>query len=157
MKRIPIISPSSAQLKKDDYTFFVLRRKESTLECTSKYNDVFCVILDSYASLLHKEIENERNLNENDNTQKNKSISLVKQTSELFFDTRKKTKDNDKLSVSWLDPKLSIRDVTMSNPSNDKNDNYENNYHSIFKVTFNFELFKIYLVSYILLFIGNNL
>lgn len=157
MKRIPIISPSSAQLKIDDYTFFVLRRKESNLECTSKYNDIFCVVRDSYASLIHKEIENGRSLNENDNAEKNKSISPVKQTSELFIDGRKKTQDTDKLSVSWLDPELPIRDVATYNHSNDKNDNYENNYDSVFKVTFNFELFKIYLVSYILLFMGKSL
>ncbi|XP_035743599.1 protein PF14_0175-like isoform X1 [Vespa mandarinia] len=142
MKKIPIISLSSAQLKKDDYTFFILRSNRSTLKFDSKNEDIFCVVRDSYASLIHKEIENGCNLNENDNTQKNKSISTVKQT-ELFFDTSKKTKDNDKLS----DSKLSIRDVTY-NPSNDKNDNYENNHDSVFKVTFNFELFKIYLMRF---------
>ncbi|KAL2715599.1 putative histone-lysine N-methyltransferase 1 [Vespula squamosa] len=190
MKKIPM-SPSSAQPKKDDYTFFVLRRKESTLECTNKYKDIFCVVRDSYANLIHKDIENGRYLNENGNTHKNKStspvketselfsdtykkakdndkltdlwhgseppilgnthknisISPVKETSELFLDTSKKTKNNDKLSYLWLDSELSICDVTKYNPANDKKDNYENNYDSIFNA-FNFELFKIYLMHF---------
>nr|XP_050858068.1 putative histone-lysine N-methyltransferase 1 [Vespula vulgaris] len=201
MKKIPIISPSSAHLKKDDYTFFVLRKKESTLECTNKYKDIFCVVRDSYANLIHKDIENGCNLNENGNTHKNKSIlpvketselfldtckktkdndklsylwhdselpvrgdthkdksiSSVKETSELFLDTCKKTKDNDKLSYLWHDSELSICDVTKYNPTNDKKDNYENNNNSVFKVTFNFELFKIYLMRFFAINTSNNI
>ncbi|KAF7396051.1 hypothetical protein HZH68_010101 [Vespula germanica] len=201
MKKIPIISPSSAQLKKDDYTFFVLRKKESTLECTNKYNDIFCVVRDSYANLIYKDIENGCNLNENGNTHKNKSIlpvketselfldtckktkdndklsylwhdselpvrgnthkdksiSSVKETSELFLDTCKKTKDNDKLSYLWHDSELSICDVTKYNPTNDEKDNYENNNNSVFKVTFNFELFKIYLMRFFAINTSNSI
>ncbi|KAF7393123.1 hypothetical protein HZH66_008956 [Vespula vulgaris] len=183
------------------WIYKIEKKKESTLECTNKYKDIFCVVRDSYANLIHKDIENGCNLNENGNTHKNKSIlpvketselfldtckktkdndklsylwhdselpvrgdthkdksiSSVKETSELFLDTCKKTKDNDKLSYLWHDSELSICDVTKYNPTNDKKDNYENNNNSVFKVTFNFELFKIYLMRFFAINTSNNI
>ncbi|KAK2575063.1 hypothetical protein KPH14_008801 [Odynerus spinipes] len=84
MKRVPIISTNSAYLKKDDCTFFVLRNKVSTSKSTNN-KDIFCVVRDSYANLLYKDIKNGRLSYENNGTHKYDFSFPSKQT---VFDLR---------------------------------------------------------------------